>query len=65
MIQEDTLQFNSNEEARNYIAKHYRDYQKQEEIKIKGIIGFIRFIQGYYLYYFKRTNTVAKLGSKQ
>lgn len=55
--------FKALDELKKDIESRSGQYHEKEAIFAHGIIGFHRFLQGYYLTYIKESEAIAKIGS--
>ena len=45
------------------LGKHVKKPEDNQKIHTLGILGFIRFLQGYYLVYIEEKEKISKIGS--
>ena len=64
VVHEEQRVFNSQEEVKTFLNENYPTIvDMANPIEIAGIIGFLRFRQGFYMLVFKGAKPSAKLGS--
>jgi hypothetical protein len=51
------------DEIKKEIENNIGTYHEKESIFAHGIVGFHKFLQGYYLTYIKENEAIAKIGS--